>query len=131
MKKFFLCMLALLSLHVATYAQSKDYPEMTFDKTVHDFGKFSEDNPTVSCIFTFTNTGKKALVINQAHASCGCTVPEYTKAPIEPGKKGTVKITYNGYGKYPGAFAKTVTLRTNAKEETVKLIVKGEMTAKK
>ena len=34
-----------------------------------------------------------------------------------PGKTGTIKITYNGTGKYPGHFKKSVTLPYNAKTE--------------
>ena len=70
------------------------------------------------------------LVIHQAVASCGCTVPEYTKEPIQPGKKGTIKVTYNGTGKYPGHFKKSITLRTNAKTEMMRLYIEGNMTAK-
>ena len=79
---------------------------------------------------TFTNIGDAPLVIHQAVASCGCTVPEYTKEPIMPGKKGTIKVTYNGTGKYPGHFKKSITLRTNAKTEMVRLYIEGDMTAK-
>ena len=56
-------------------------------------------------------------------ASCGCTVPDYTKEPILPGKTGTIKVTYNGTGKYPGHFKKSITLRTNAKTEMLRLDV--------
>ena len=93
-------------------------------------GKFSENSPVVSCVFTFTNIGDAPLVIHQAVASCGCTVPEYTKEPIQPGKKGTIKVTYNGTGKYPGHFKKSITLRTNAKTEMVRLYIEGDMTPK-
>ena len=96
----------------------------------HNFGTFSENNPVVSCTFTFTNVGDAPLVIHQAVASCGCTVPEYTQEPVMPGKTGTIKITYNGTGKYPGHFKKSVTLRTNAKTEMMRLFVEGDMTAK-
>ena len=60
-------------------------------------------------------------------ASCGCTVPTYTKTPIKPGEKGTVKVTYNGKGKFPGHFKKTVTLRTNAVVEMCRLYIEGDM----
>ena len=50
--------------------------DIKFDKTTHDFGTFSENNPVVSCVFTFTNIGDAPLVIHQAVASCGCTVPD-------------------------------------------------------
>ena len=104
--------------------------EIKFDKTTHDFGTFSENNPVVSCTFKFTNIGDAPLVIHQAVASCGCTVPEYTQEPIMPGKTGTIKVTYNGTDKYPGHFKKSITLRTNAKTEMIRLFVEGDMTAK-
>ena len=79
---------------------------------------------------TFTNIGDAPLVIHQAVASCGCTVPDYTKEPIQPGKTGTIKVTYNGTGKYPGHFKKSITLRTNAKTEMMRIYIEGNMTAK-
>lgn len=114
-----------------SYAMAQTTAEMKFDKTTHNFGTFSEESPVVTGTFTFTNIGDAPLVIHQAIASCGCTVPEYTKEPIMPGKKGTLKVTYNGTGKYPGHFKKSITLRTNAKTEIVRLYVEGDMTAKK
>ena len=115
----------LLSV-ISTYAQA----EIKFDKTTHDFGTFSENSPVVSCTFTFSNVGNAPLVIHQAVASCGCTVPDYTKEPILPGQKGTIKVTYNGTGKYPGHFKKSITLRTNAKTEMLRIYIEGDMTAK-
>ena len=103
---------------------------MEMDTTMNFFGTFSENDPVVSCVFTFTNVGDAPLVIHQAVASCGCTVPEYTQEPVLPGKTGTVKITYNGTGKYPGHFKKSITLRTNAKTEMMRLFVEGDMTPK-
>lgn len=102
---------------------------ITFDKTTHDYGDFSEDDPVVSCKFTFTNTGEAPLVIHQAIASCGCTVPTYTRMPIKPGEKGAIEVTYNGHGKFPGRFKKSITVRTNAKEPMTRLIVSGNMKA--
>lgn len=102
--------------------------QIVFDKTTHDFGTFSEIDPVVSCTFTFTNEGSAPLVIHQAIASCGCTVPTYTRMPIKPGEQGKIDITYNGHGKYPGRFKKSITVRTNSKEPMVRLYVTGNMT---
>ena len=128
MKKI-LFLMTLLVVGVS-FAFAQTNADIKFDKTTHDFGKFSENSPVVSCVFTFTNIGDAPLVIHQAVASCGCTVPEYTQEPVMPGKTGTIKITYNGTGKYPGHFKKSVTLRTNAKTEMMRLFVEGDMTAK-
>ena len=104
-KSLILSLLFMLSVGYA-FAQA----EIKFDKTTHDFGKFSETSPVQKCTFTFTNVGDKPLVINQAVATCGCTVPTYTKKPIAPGEKGTLNVTYNGKGKFPGHFKKTITV---------------------
>lgn len=124
MKKLFLLLMMLASL--VAYAQ-QEQPEIKFDKTVHNFGTFSEKTPVQTAVFAFTNIGKAPLIINQAIASCGCTIPSYTKEPIMPGEKGTVKVTYNGKGKFPGHFKKSITIRTNGKVEMVRLYVEGDM----
>ena len=105
--------------------------EIKFDKLTHNFGTFSEKEPVVSCTFSFTNVGESPLIINQAVASCGCTVPEYTKTPIQPGEKGEIKVTYNGTGKFPGHFKKSITVRTNGTVEMTRLYIEGEMTEAK
>ena len=122
MKKIFsiVCML-MISMAMMAQAQIK------FDKTAHDFGKFSEEDPIVKCTFTFTNTGDKPLVINQAVASCGCTVPTYTKTPVQPGESGTINVTYNGTGKFPGHFKKSITVRSNGNVEMTRLYIEGVM----
>ncbi len=136
MKKIFVCSLLLVLGIGFIFAQhtSSDKNEpaaavITFDKTTHDFGVFSEDDPVVKCTFTFTNEGNAPLVIHQAIASCGCTVPTYTRMPVKPGEKGTIEVTYNGEGKYPGKFKKSITVRTNAKDPMVRLFITGDMTA--
>lgn len=111
---------------LALQAQDK-FADMKFDSTTFDFGKFYSDAGKQSHTFTFTNTGNMPVIINQAVTSCGCTVSTYTKEPVAPGKTGTVNVTYNGLGKFPGKFKKTVTLRTNAKNPMVRLTIEGDM----
>ena len=127
MKKFILSALMLVCGIMVASAQA----EIKFDKLTNDFGTFPESSPVVTCTFTFTNVGDKPLVINQAVASCGCTVPEYTKDPIQPGEKGSIKVTYNGTGKFPGHFKKSITVRTNGKVEMTRLYIEGTMEEKK
>ncbi|MBR6885341.1 MAG: DUF1573 domain-containing protein [Prevotella sp.] len=125
MKKYLLITLMLVCAF--TYANAQKQADIKFDKTTMDLGKFPESNPVQKCTFTFTNTGNAPLIINQAIASCGCTVPEYTKEPVAPGKTGTINVTYNGKGKFPGFFKKTITIRTNGKTEMTRLYISGEM----
>ena len=127
MKKILLMSMMLFCGIISVSAQA----EIKFEKLTHDFGTFSESAPVVTCTFNYTNTGDKPLVINQAVASCGCTVPEYTKEPVQPGQKGSIKVTYNGTGKFPGHFKKSITIRTNGKVEMTRLYIEGTMEEKK
>jgi len=144
MKKFILSALFLLVGLVGAQAQpqktevnvtktqtaSAKAAEIKFETLSHDFGSFSEKDPGGKCTFNFTNGGDAPLIIHQAIASCGCTIPSYTKDPIKPGEKGTIEVTYNGKGKFPGKFRKTITVRTNAKDTAVvRLSIEGLMRA--
>lgn len=121
----------MLMLSVCFAMAQENQASIKFDKVVHNFGTFSEDEPTQKCVFTFTNTGTAPLIINQAVASCGCTIPLYTKAPIKPGEKGEIKVTYNGTGAFPGHFKKTITVRTNGVTELTRLYIEGVMSETK
>lgn len=111
---------------VAT-TKAENYAELTFDTLRHNFGKFSKSAPLVRCSFPFTNTGSAPLIIHQAFASCGCTIPSYTKEPIKAGEKGVIDVTYDGTDKFPGHFQKTITIRSNAINEVVRLVIEGTM----
>ena len=112
---------------VTGVTKAENYAEIKFDTLRHNFGKFSKNDPIVKCSFKFKNTGTAPLVIHQAFASCGCTVPTFTKEPIKPGESGVIDVTYNGTDKFPGHFQKTVTVRSNAVSEVTRLIIEGDM----
>ena len=101
--------------------------EMKFEHTRHNFGIFAIDTAVVTHNFVFTNVGKAPLIIHQANASCGCTVPEYTLEPIMPGEKGKITVTYNGKGRRPGVFRKSITIHNNGKLTPLRLYIEGEM----
>ena len=103
---------------------SKTEDEITVDKTVYDFGNVKENGGNVSAIFTVTNNTKAPIVLTYVSASCGCTVPTWTKDPIEPGNTGLVTATYNPLGR-PGPFDKTVTILTNGNPERITVRIKG------
>ncbi len=126
MKRFLFITLMLLGCASITFAQKKA-ASIKFDKTTISYGKFSEDDAIQKCTFVFTNVGDAPLVINQAVASCGCTVPKYTKEPVKPGEKGQIEVTYNGEGKFPGHFKKTITIRTNGEPSMTRLYIEGDM----
>lgn len=130
MKKYIL-MVAMLFTAVVGFAQEevkpKDKGEMKFEKTRHNFGVFAADTAVVTHEFVFTNVGKAPLIIHQANASCGCTVPEYTLEPIMPGEKGKITVTYNGKGRRPGVFRKSITIHNNGRQSPIRIYIEGEM----
>lgn len=105
-----------------------DAPKFKFDKEIFDF-KVIQEGEKVQTSFTFKNVGKTPLIIADASATCGCTVPEYPKIPIKPGEEGVISVVFNSQGKV-GMQDKVVTITSNADPQSVKLHVVGEVKAK-
>lgn len=103
-------------------------PVMTFAKESHDFGQVNEGDKVVFDFF-FTNTGKSALIISSATATCGCTVPEYPKQPLAPGKTGIIHVVFNSVGK-SGMQNKIITLTTNTFKGNEELHLVGNVKPK-
>lgn len=104
-------------------------PVFTFETDNHEFGEIVQGE-RVSYAFKFKNTGDAPLVISSASASCGCTVPEYTKVPVEPGEEGFINVTFDSAGK-SGMVSKTVTLIANTIPNTKVLTISADIKAPK
>ena len=83
---------------IETDESTNKEPVISFDKKIWDFGTITEGE-VVEHTFRFTNTGTNDLIISNASASCGCTIPEWPKEPIAPGEKGEIKVEFNSNGK--------------------------------
>lgn len=99
--------------------------QMTFDNDEFEFGMI-EQGEKVQHIFRFTNTGNRPLVISNATGSCGCTVPNWPKAPIGPGETGAIVAEFNSKGKM-GMQNKTITITANTNPPQTILRIKGEI----
>lgn len=108
----------------------KKAPEILFESTTHDFGKLAY-GADCSFEFTFKNTGKSDLILSNVRPTCGCTIAEGWQqiGPVKKGKTAKVKISYDS--KRVGAFNKTITVTSNAKNDPVQLIIKGEIEPQK
>lgn len=104
-------------------------PAISWDVTVHDFEVITEEGGLQTATFEFVNTGNEPLYITNVKASCGCTTPEWSKEPVQPGEKGYVKAAYNP-SKRPGKFNKSITVTTNEFQPTSVLRIMGEVTPK-
>ena len=100
-------------------------PVFSFETDNHEFGEITQGEK-VSYAFRFKNTGKAPLVISTASASCGCTVPEYTKSPVKPGDEGFINVTFDSEGK-SGMVSKTVTLIANTIPNTKVLTISADI----
>ena len=90
-------------------------------ETEHDFAKIPQGKP-VYYNFEITNTGTVALKLDDVHASCGCTTPEWSREPIAPGATAIIKVGYNAAAE--GPFTKPITITYNS-NQTRQLIIKG------
>lgn len=98
-----------------------------FTEMEFDFGTINEGK-VVEKIFNFTNNGQAPLVISNITATCGCTSPEWTKTPVQPGEKGFVKVVFDSKAK-SGAQNPTVTIQANTNPSVTKLSLKGTVTS--
>jgi len=121
MKKFLL-VITVFVISISLFAQ----PQMKLSKTEHNFGTFKEEAGKQTYDFEVFNGGNAPLVIQNIVASCGCTLPEWTKQPIPPGGKGKITAIYDPQNR-PGAFNKTLSVYTNSKPQVVVLSIKGEV----
>jgi hypothetical protein len=106
-----------------------DEPFIKFEEEAHDFGKINEGDSVVHQ-FKFKNIGKSPVIISNATASCGCTVPKWPKEPVLPGKSGTIDVVINSAGKV-GLQDKMITITTNMNPPTTVVRLIGEVLAKK
>ena len=105
--------------------KSEKQAAITFEKTEHDFGTLLQGE-VVTYSFHFTNTGNAPLIISQVTSSCGCTVGDYPRKPIDPGKKGEIKATYNSTGHH-GFQNRYLTVMANTMPAKNILHIKGKV----
>jgi hypothetical protein len=98
-------------------------PAINFPNLVHDYGNIYKNDNGV-CTFEFKNTGKADLQLTNVSSSCGCTVPEWPKEPIPPGKTSSIKVSYNT--SRVGPINKSVFVDSNAGDR-VTLTIKGNV----
>jgi hypothetical protein len=102
-------------------SKTQAYPVMEFEEQEFDFGTV-EEGEVVEHTFVFTNTGDAPLIVSNAVATCGCTVPTWTKKAISPGDKGEMLVKFNTKGK-PNQQMKAVriTANTQSGRETLRI----------
>jgi hypothetical protein len=123
MKKL-LFSIAALTLTTGLFAQKKADEIAKFKSETIEMGKIKQDIPATA-IFEVTNIGSEPLIIDEANPTCGCTIGDYTKEPIAPGKTGFIKATYNA--KNLNAFEKHLTVKFAGVTDVKSITIKGEV----
>ncbi|AXY75499.1 DUF1573 domain-containing protein [Paraflavitalea soli] len=121
----------LLIAGFATAAQAQNTPDsksavpevLALKETSFDFGKIGQGRP-VTHVFEVTNTGKEVMRLDNVQASCGCTTPEWSREPIQPGATASIKVGYNAAAE--GPFNKTVTIVYN-NNQTKTIVISGNV----
>jgi len=127
--KTILLSIIFITVSQTIFAQDKAY--INFDFKKYDFGKIYQNKDSVVYIkFYFENTGNSSLIIFDVNTTCGCTVSEWTKEPVEKNKKGFVNISFNSSG-ISGSFSKSIYVKSNADNDIVILKIIGEVLNKK
>ncbi|TAG51720.1 MAG: DUF1573 domain-containing protein [Cytophagales bacterium] len=109
----------------STEQKDQKYARILFDETEFNFGKINQGD-TVRHTFTFKNDSDEPLLISNASASCGCTIPEWPKEPVAPGASGVITVKFNSTGK-SGVQNKTVIVTANTLPNVTNVSLKGEV----
>lgn len=116
--------LTAVAISVFSFAQKKADQVAKFKTETIDMGKIKQDVPATA-VFEVTNISNEPLIIEQANPTCGCTIGDYTKEPIAPGKVGVIKATYNA--KNLNVFEKHLTVKFAGTDDMKSITIKGEV----
>ncbi|MDH5474723.1 MAG: DUF1573 domain-containing protein [Cyclobacteriaceae bacterium] len=104
-------------------------PVITFEEETFDFGDISQGDK-VEHVFNFENTGVEPLIITNVQTTCGCTAPEWSRDPIIPGQKSSIKVAFNSAGKM-GRQNKVITILSNTTSANNKITITTNILPKK
>jgi hypothetical protein len=99
---------------IPTAVQPVSNAKIKFVELSHNFGTVIEGQ-IARYEFKFTNEGTDPLVLENVHASCGCTTPKWPREPIAPGASEMIIAEFNSNGR-PGTFNKQITVNSNGGE---------------
>jgi len=114
----------VFAMTATAFAQKKISDVAKFANETIDFGKIKQGVPQKGT-FTVTNISSEPLIIEQANPTCGCTISDYTKEPIAPGKTGVINATYNAAN--AGHFEKHLTVKFAGVDEMKSITFVGEV----
>lgn len=117
---------AIMCLSSVAFSQA----DFKFEKTEFDFGAVVEKDDTLWYDFKFKNIGSEPLIISDIKTACECTLADWSKKPVMPGKEGIIKAGYKYKGK-SGNYNKSLTIMANTLPAVSQLTIKGVILDKK
>lgn len=102
---------------------SENVAKMEFEQPIFEFGEVDE-GAVINHEFKFVNNGKVPLVIQNAHSTCGCTIPDWPKEMIAPGESAVIKVEFNTKGKSEFQ-EKPVIITANTYPSVTKVFLRG------
>jgi hypothetical protein len=125
MKKLFLSLTAL-TFSAVMFAQKTVADVAKFETEIINQGYLKQSEPK-EVKFIVTNISKEPLIIEQANPTCGCTMGDYTKAPIAPGATGYISAKFNAAN--VGHFSKNLTVKFAGVDEMKSITITGDVLA--
>ncbi|WP_018342402.1 DUF1573 domain-containing protein [Cytophaga aurantiaca] len=122
MSRIYLLIVFVFSCAFYSNAQA----DIQFKEMGHDFGKVQAGKDTLWYNFVVTNTGNEPLLIQDIKTSCDCTLAQWPKTPIMPGRTAIVRGGFKIENK-SGTFEKSLYIITNTSPATTILYLRGEI----
>ena len=97
-----------------------------FEKTDHHFGDIPAGSDTLWYDFKFSNSGAQPLEITDVRTSCDCTLAEWPKEAVQPGKAAFIRAGFKIEGK-SGRFDKSIIIFANTQPATTILNITGNV----
>lgn len=102
--------------------------KIVFEDKRHNFGTVNEGD-IVRREYKFVNEGKAPLIITKAKSTCGCTIPEWPKEPLNPGEGGVISVRFDTKNKTERQ-VKPITIIANTYPKETYLQLAGFVTPK-
>ena len=120
----FLCVLissCAFAQEPAVFEEPIKGPKIVFSENKYEFGDIIQGD-VIEHIFEFKNSGNSPLILQDVKTTCGCTVPEWPRAPLPPGATAELKVKFNSAGKI-GIQNKVITVISNATNQTTRVMI--------
>lgn len=95
-----------------------------FENITIDIGTIKNGQPQ-EIRFKYTNHSINPLIITDVKTSCGCTMPQWDKNPLDINKSSELTIRFTPDS--PGRNSKTIMVFHNQSKEPVKLFFKANV----